>query len=146
MFQLGADPYFLLAKSDLENTANGWRYMPYYPQESTAPEQKHTHDHMGGGEISYNIWHSAMLHWNERPVDGTLFHRFTIDYTTTNEPIEAAEGILQNTVENAIKSNVSVVQNTYTDWTGAANKDIPRYLPVWQFIYSNDLIAARRSE
>jgi len=139
MFGFGGDPHFILAKCDtLDISPTARRYYMWFPQETTAPDNLHTHDPIGGGAISYNIWHSAMLRWVERPVDGASFSRFTVKPDADGSPMEVPDGTYQ---DDAAIAN----QTTYVNYGAIERSEVPRYLGVWQFLYSADKIEARRA-
>jgi hypothetical protein len=107
----------------------------YYPQPLYLTQAPHTHDHIGGGGIAFNAWHSAMILSLTNPFSN-IFFRFTTILDQDSVPVEIPDGI-------AINDELIQDSQTYNSNVPAHINNIPRYLGVWQFIYSPEKLEAR---
>lgn len=106
----------------------------FFPQASYRTDKPHVHDHVGGGGIAFNAWHSNMLlafNTNSRS-----FFRFT--------SIPDQDGV-QVEIPDGVKINSELIQNaaTYDNNMPANTRNVPSYCGVWQFIYSPEILEQR---
>lgn len=103
----------------------------YFPQPLHITNQPHTHDHIGGGGIAFNAWHSLMIRALTDPLGDNYFFRFTTVLDNLNNPVEIPDGIPINSsiIEDSPNYNSEVAPN---------QDNVPKYMGVWQFIYSAD--------
>lgn len=105
-----------------------------FPQATYQTQQAHTHDHVGGGGISFNAWHSAMLLALQGEDD--VFFRFTSIPDLDDVPIEIPAG-------TPINSALIQDQPTYDANVPAHTRNVSRYHSVWEFIYSPEILEQR---
>lgn len=138
MIPFGADPRWHKAKvyeSGEINPATGEPYqLLIYPETNFAPENIHVHDYLSGGQISFNMWLSAFYTDQFGNARHNMFYRFCVWHDAEGAPYEAPEGTRIDHAANPVN-----IRQT----TGAADADVPKYLPIWQFLYSADKIEAR---
>ena len=129
MRPFGADPHW--HKSKVYTEPSG---VLIYPETDFSPDNIHVHDYLSGGPISMNMWHSLFLTAQFGNSSHDMFYKFCTWYDIDGAPYEAPEGTPINHTRNP--PNVHEESNLDA-------MDVPKYLPVWQFLYSADKIEAR---